>query len=205
MLNKDSQNFQNKIDRLIDKLFLWAIPHSVRPNHITVVRFVLVPVVYWLLDSGKFDIALVVFLLAASTDFIDGAMARTRNQITDVGKVIDPIADKLLIMTVLLSVGIKYLIVKVFLIVIILEMVAVLFGAIFRSALGRPLGANFFGKIKMILQCLSVGLFIAGLLTSIELLINFSEYTLVVALVFALLSGLEQARVKILDFQKRHK
>lgn len=205
MLNKDSQNFQNKIDRLIDKLFLWAIPRSVKPNHVTIARFILVPVVYWLLDSGKFDIALIVFLVAASTDFIDGAMARTRNQITDVGKVIDPIADKLLIMTVLLSVGLKYLIVKVFLIVIILEMVAVLFGAIFRSALGRPLGANFFGKIKMILQCLSVGLFIAGLLTGIELLINFSEYILLVALVFALLSGVEQVRVKILDYQNRQK
>ncbi len=202
MIKRDSRNLQNQIDGLIDKYFLWAVPRRIRPNHVTLVRFALIPFIHWLLVSGKLDLALVVFLVAASTDFIDGAMARTRNQITDVGKVIDPIADKLLIMTVLLYIGFKHWIVQVFVIFIIFELVAVIFGAIFRSALGKPMGANFFGKIKMILQCISVGLFILGILASVDLLIDFSEYVLVAALAFAVLSGLEHLIIKLKTFQK---
>lgn len=205
MTKNGGQNVQNKIDGLIDKYFLWAVPRGVRPNHVTLVRFALIPVIHWLLVSDKFDLALVVFVIAASTDFIDGAMARTRDQITDLGKVIDPIADKLLIMTVLLYIGFKHWIVQVFVIFIIFELIAVISGAIFRSALGKPIGANFFGKIKMILQSISVGLFILGILINVNLLIDFSEYILAIALAFAVLSGLEHLRVKIMGFQKSGK
>ena len=148
---------QKKIDSIIDKVFLRFIPISVKPNQVTIVRFILVPIIYWLLISDYFDVALIVFIIAASTDFIDGAMARTRNQITDIGKVIDPIADKLLIMSVLLYIGLDYLIVKIFIAFIAFELIAIILGAFFSFAIGRPIGANFFGKIKMILQSFSVG------------------------------------------------
>lgn len=193
---------QGRIDGLINKLFLWAIPHSVKPNHVTILRFILVPVIYLLLQANMFDIALLVFILAASTDFIDGAMARTRGQITNVGKVIDPIADKLLIMSVLLYIGWDYLIVKVFIVFISFELIAILLGVFFSFAVGRPIGANFFGKIKMILQSFSVGMFILGILIDSRLLIGISEYILVIALVFAIASGLEHLRLKMGYFKK---
>lgn len=195
-------DIQKIIDGFIDKVFLWFIPHSIRPNHITILRFILVPVIYLLLRSGMFDVALGVFVVAASTDFIDGAMARTRNQITEVGKVIDPVADKLLIMSVLLYIGFDYFIVKIFVFFIIFELVAVLMGAFFSFAVGRPLGANFFGKIKMILQSFSVGLFILGIVIKNYVLIEVSEYILFVALIFAIVSGLEHIRVSVRGFPK---
>lgn len=188
---------QKTIDGFIDKVFLRFIPYSVKPNQVTVVRFVLVPVVYFFMAIHRFDIALVVFIMAASTDFIDGAMARTRDQITDLGKIIDPIADKFLILTVLLYVGLDYLIVQIFVVFIILELLAILLGAFFHSKVGRPIGANVFGKIKMILQSLSVGIFIMGILIKNNLLINVSKDILFLALIFAIASGLEHIRARI--------
>lgn len=188
---------QKTIDSFIDKIFLRFIPHTIKPNQVTVVRFVLIPIIYFFLLINRLDIALVIFVIAASTDFIDGAMARTRNQITDLGKIIDPIADKLLIMSVLLYVGFNYLIVQIFVVFMILELIAILFGALFHSAVGRPIGANVFGKIKMILQSFSVGIFILGISINNNLLINISKDILFLALIFAIMSGLEHVRARI--------
>jgi CDP-diacylglycerol--glycerol-3-phosphate 3-phosphatidyltransferase len=190
-MNQRSVDIQKTIDSIIDKVFLGFIPHSVKPNQVTVVRFIMTPIVYMLLIINKFDLALILFIIAASTDFIDGAMARTRNQITDVGKIIDPIADKFLILSILLYIGLDYLIVKVFIVVILFELIAIAYSAFFSYKAGRPIGANVFGKIKMILQSVSVGLFILAILAENNILINISEYFLFAALVFAILSGLK--------------
>jgi CDP-diacylglycerol--glycerol-3-phosphate 3-phosphatidyltransferase len=200
---KDNSIVQKTIDGFIDKIFLRFIPHSVRPNQVTAVRFILIPVICLLFAIGRLDTALVVFVIAASTDFIDGAMARTRNQITDVGKVIDPIADKLLILSVLWFIGFRYLIVKIFVIVIVLELSAILLSVFFSFALGRPIGANVFGKIKMVLQSFSIGLFILGILVKSVSLIHASEIILFIALVFAIVSYMEQAKLKLLYFLKK--
>jgi CDP-diacylglycerol--glycerol-3-phosphate 3-phosphatidyltransferase len=190
-------NVQKAIDGIIDKSILRFIPYTVRPNQVTVIRFILIPIVYWLLIKGWFGLALFTFFIAASTDFVDGAMARTRNQITDIGKIIDPVADKLLIMTVLLYIGFDYFIVKVFVIVIILELTGILLSIIFSKANGRPIGANLYGKIKMILQSFSVGLFILGILINDLFLVVLSEDLLFLALLFALFSAIENLRVRI--------
>ena len=196
MKKRDPFLFQKTSDKLIDKIFLWAIPHSIRPNIVTLIRFILVPFVYLLLRSHQFDWALILFVIAVCTDFIDGAMARTRNQITDTGKIIDPVADKLLILAVLLFIGFKFLIVKIFVAFIIFELIAVLFGSWFSFALGKPMGANVFGKIKLALQAVSVGLFLFGLMASNRSLVVFAGYVLVVALIFAVAAGLETVRRK---------
>jgi len=197
-------NVQKSLDSIIDKVFLRFIPKSVKPNYVTVIRFLLVPVVYWLLKLGRFDLALVVFVIAASTDFIDGTMARTRNQITDLGKVIDPVADKLLIVSVLLFIGISDPIVRIFVIFIVFEMGAVLIGHFFSFAIGKPIGANVFGKIKLILQSFSVGFFILGILISNALLIDASKYILFVALIFAIAAGVETTRRKTKNYLDNH-
>lgn len=200
---KNNLNIQTKIDRIIDKLFLGFIPYKVKPNHVTIVRFILIPIIYLLLKTNHFAIALIVFIIAASTDFIDGAMARTRNQITDLGKTIDPIADKLLIMSILLYIGFDYLVVKIFVIFIILEIISVLSGALLSFAIGRPTGANLYGKIKMALQCFSVGLFFLGVLINNLTIINLSLFLLAIALFFALLAGIEVFRTKTAQIKQR--
>ena len=204
MPTKRSFDVQKSIDKVIDKVFLRFIPESVKPNQVTVIRFILIPVIYWLLTQDALGMALFVFIIAASTDFIDGAMARTRHQITDVGKVIDPIADKLLIITVLMYVGFDYLLVKVFVVFIIFELFAVLIGYFFSFAIGKPIGANVFGKIKLILQCISVGFFLLGIITSDANLINISKYVLFVALFFAVTAAIETGRRKVRNYLSDH-
>lgn len=72
------------------------------PNAITVARIILAPIFVWLLltDNGENGtlrwVAGILFILAIATDGIDGAIARRRNLVTDLGKLLDPIADKVL-------------------------------------------------------------------------------------------------------------
>lgn len=203
-MQKRSFNVQKTIDGVIDKVFLQFIPHSIKPNQVTVIRLILIPVIYWLLVQDALGMALFVFVIAASTDFIDGAMARTRNQITDLGKVIDPIADKLLILTMLSYVGFNYLLVKVFVVFIIFELFAVLIGYFFSFAIGKPIGANVFGKIKLILQCVSIGFFLLGIILSDTVLIDISKYVLFTALFFAVMAAIETGRRKVRNYFSDH-
>jgi len=69
------------------------------PNFLTVIRMVLVPVFVTMLYYQRFDWALVIFVFAGLTDGIDGFLARRFNQKSQLGTILDPIADKLLLVT----------------------------------------------------------------------------------------------------------
>ena len=79
------------------------------PNRLTMVRFLLaIPFIIFLQESGhsKYGlifrmIALVIFVVASLTDFFDGYIARKYNLITDFGKIMDPLADKILVISAL--------------------------------------------------------------------------------------------------------
>jgi CDP-diacylglycerol--glycerol-3-phosphate 3-phosphatidyltransferase len=74
------------------------------PNKLTLIRVLIVPVVVVVILTKFNDwVALTFFLLAAATDFADGYLARSREQITVLGKLMDPIADKLLVGGTLIS------------------------------------------------------------------------------------------------------
>jgi cardiolipin synthase len=75
------------------------------PNFITLARAVLVPVVFWLLISGWVQAAFILFVLAGISDAIDGYLAKRFNWHTDLGAHLDPLADKLLIVSVFLALG----------------------------------------------------------------------------------------------------
>lgn len=199
-----SKNFQSISDSIIEKLFLWAIPKWVTPNQVSYSRILMSPLVLLLLSNKDYFIGIVIFIFAASTDFIDGALARKREQVTDLGKILDPVADKILILSIFLFIGFDYLIVYVFTIFVVLEVVAVITGAAFSNYIGRPLGANLYGKIKMILQSASVFAFLVGIMFQKEDLISISEGLLIIALLFALISAIEQIYNKV-EFLKTDK
>jgi CDP-diacylglycerol---glycerol-3-phosphate 3-phosphatidyltransferase len=193
----NTKNFQALSDKIINKVFLWAVPNKIKPNAFTWVRIATVPPLFWLLSEHHYAWALVLFAFSASTDFIDGALARTRDQITPFGEVMDPIADKLLIATVLAVLGIEYLIVQIFLVFIGVEIAAILLSVFLAYKIGRPTGANFFGKIKMILQSLSILLLLPGLIFQNVYLIDGATLALGLALIFGLLSAYRQVIEKI--------
>ena len=79
------------------------------PNRLTMIRFILaIPFIIFLQysDSSKYGlifrlISLVIFVIASLTDFFDGYIARKYNLITDFGKIMDPLADKILVISAL--------------------------------------------------------------------------------------------------------
>ena len=71
-------------------------------NKLTVLRVLLIPVFLVLLYLGLSYIALAVFIIASVTDYIDGKIARGRNLVTDFGKFMDPLADKMLVFAALI-------------------------------------------------------------------------------------------------------
>ena len=73
------------------------------PNVLTLIRLFLVPVYIALFAMGEKYSALTVFLLASFTDLLDGRIARKYNLITDFGKLMDPLADKVMVVTAMFS------------------------------------------------------------------------------------------------------
>ncbi|MCA9472307.1 MAG: CDP-alcohol phosphatidyltransferase family protein [Nitrospirales bacterium] len=86
-----------------------GIPINI-PNSLTVLRILLVPVFVGLLVYEHYDHALLVLIIAAITDGLDGAIARMANQQTRIGAYLDPLADKLLLMSSFLTLAILHLV-----------------------------------------------------------------------------------------------
>jgi len=187
-------------DTLVEKAFLWMIPTWLKPNAFTVFRILTTPVIYLSLKNGYLWQGIVLFLLSALTDLIDGALARKRDQITNIGKMLDPIADKLLILSVLLYVGAEKLIVLVAIIYIILEIIAVLIGGIVSRYLGVT-SANTFGKIKMWFQVFGVLFLMIGSMIDSDRVVKASLLVLAISLFFAILAGIEQTRVRFFQYK----
>ena len=76
------------------------------PNLLTLIRLLLIPVYIFLFVSGQKNAALIVFLSACFTDMLDGFLARRWGQITNFGKLMDPFADKVMVITAMLSMAI---------------------------------------------------------------------------------------------------
>lgn len=75
------------------------------PNFITIFRFVLVPAVIWALVSGNVEWALICFVVAGVSDAVDGFIARHFDQRSELGAYLDPMADKILLVSVFLMLG----------------------------------------------------------------------------------------------------
>ncbi len=76
------------------------------PNLITLVRVILVPVVFWLLITDETQLAFILFIVAGVSDAIDGYLAKTFGWQTELGAYLDPLADKLLIVSIFLALGV---------------------------------------------------------------------------------------------------
>ena len=70
-------------------------------NAVTMLRILMIPVFAWAYYHGRTTVAFILFLLASATDYLDGYLARKFNAVTSVGKLLDPLADKLMLLTAL--------------------------------------------------------------------------------------------------------
>jgi len=138
------------------------------PNKLTVLRVIMIPffVVFMLCDIlGAADkwIALVIFCVAGFTDFLDGYLARKNNLVTNFGKFMDPLADKLLVCTAMIClVAMNRLNVIVVIIIIAREFIISGFRLV-ASDSGIVIAASYWGKFKTVFQMFMVILIIADL------------------------------------------
>jgi CDP-diacylglycerol--glycerol-3-phosphate 3-phosphatidyltransferase len=129
------------------------------PNVLTVLRIMLVPaLVVALLGNtpGGDVLAAVVFALASLTDFIDGYLARARDSITTFGKLMDPLADKLLIVAALISLVSLHRLAAWVATVIITSELAVTVLRLGATQMGVVMAASMFGKVKTCLQIAAI-------------------------------------------------
>ena len=134
------------------------------PNLLTVVRILLVPVlVVALLDKtpGGDLLAAIAFAVASMTDAVDGYLARSRDAITTFGKLMDPVADKLLIVAALIALVSLHRLAGWVAMVIIAREFAVTVTRLAATQQGVVIAANWWGKTKTIVQVAAIFFLIA--------------------------------------------
>ncbi len=173
-------------DRVLAKILLPIIPAWIKPNHITVLRFFLIPPVAYLTWTENWSVLIPLFLFAGFTDLLDGTLARVRKQITLWGTIADPAADKLLIgsVAVLFLAQVSFLLAFV---LVFLEVLIVL-GAYLRKRRGEYISANWSGKIKMFLQVVGLAFLFLAKFGLADYLDTIGISVLVTSLGFAVLS-----------------
>jgi CDP-diacylglycerol--glycerol-3-phosphate 3-phosphatidyltransferase len=135
------------------------------PNYLTLLRIVIVPLLVvvlltpvaerWFGMSG-YVLAIIIFLIASFTDILDGHLARRRNQVSTLGKFLDPVADKLLVSAALIVLVEKHL-APSWAVVVILgrEFIVTGLRAVAASG-GIVIQAQNIGKLKMWAQCVAI-------------------------------------------------
>jgi CDP-diacylglycerol--glycerol-3-phosphate 3-phosphatidyltransferase len=129
------------------------------PNCLTVVRILLVPVLIVALLGHTTDgdiLAAIVFALASLTDFVDGYLARSRDSVTTFGKLMDPLADKLLIVAALISLVSLHRLAAWVAMVIIARELAVTVLRLGATQAGVIMPASNFGKLKTCVQIAAI-------------------------------------------------
>lgn len=146
------------------------------PNKLTIFRIILVPIlcVVWLFPYEQFDysftvinighislsilniIVLAIFAIASFTDFLDGKIARKKNLITTFGKFFDPIADKLLVNTVLIILAYKHMIPVLPCVIMICRDIVVDGCRMIAAQNGVVVSAGILGKLKTVLQMITI-------------------------------------------------
>ncbi|MDD2456919.1 MAG: CDP-diacylglycerol--glycerol-3-phosphate 3-phosphatidyltransferase [Eubacteriales bacterium] len=145
------------------------------PNKLTILRIILVPFVLvfmlpipsqspafagwnaFIMGYGQI-IALVIFIAASLTDLLDGAIARSQNLVTNLGKFLDPIADKMLVISVLIALVQNTRIHALVAIVIIIREFMVTGIRLLASDHGVVIAAGKLGKLKTVTQIIAISL-----------------------------------------------
>ncbi len=179
-------------DHLLDRIILKFLPKSVTPNRVTAFRVFATPIVFLTILYGHYKLGVLAFVLVAFTDAIDGSLARIRNQITKFGMMFDPLADKLLIGSMVLLLVFKHFNFWLGFAILGLEIIFII-TAFFSSYKFKSVKkANAWGKIKMVLQVFAVCLTLLALVWEIPYLLTIAAWVFGLAIGFAVISLFSQ-------------
>lgn len=170
-------------------------------NKVTMVRLVMIPifVIAFYFYGTSYNIAAILFMVASLTDAIDGHLARSRNLITNFGKFVDPLVDKVLTMTAFI-VLVEANVIPAWAVIIIISRELIITG--FRTLaadMGITIAASMWGKAKTTSQMISLVL----LLLHNDILNKFGIYVFYLAVVLTVISGLDYIikNKKVLDLE----
>jgi cardiolipin synthase len=109
------------------------------PNLITLGRIILVPVVFWLLLLGETQAAFLLFVIAGISDAVDGFLAKRFGWTTELGAYLDPLADKLLIVSIFVALGVKSALPSWLVIAVVSRDILIVAGVVLSWLLDRPM------------------------------------------------------------------
>jgi len=175
-------------DKILAKSLLLIIPKWITPNLVTWLRVFSVPFIIYFLWIENYSVALPLFLLSAFSDAIDGSLARTRNLVTDFGKMFDPVADKLLISVAAIILIPKHLGWAIVIVIVSIELILITSAYIQKKYYGKIIQAENTGKLKMVMQSLGIGALLIYALWNITIFLIFAQYFFYAAIFFALIS-----------------
>lgn len=164
------------------------------PNMLTLLRVVLVPVFMWALLSGFYIVAIVVFVVASLTDQLDGYLARKNNQVTTFGKLMDPLADKILTISALvclLGIGADYVTSWIVMVIIARELIVT---GIRQLAMGENtvIAASQWGKAKTVSQMVALIAVMLDLIIPLRLgAFHLTFWLIALAVVLTVYSGID--------------
>lgn len=134
------------------------------PNLITLGRILLVPVIVWAISSGQMTIAFVLFVIAGVSDAADGFLAKRFGMGTEIGKMLDPLADKALLVSIYVTLGIADAIPR-WLVILVVSRDIMIIGAVLVSWLmdkPMPLRPLMVSKLNTVAQVAFAALVLAA-------------------------------------------
>ena len=126
------------------------------PNTLTVIRFLLIPVIIFYIFSGNFILAFVFFTISGFTDVADGFIARKFNLVSNFGKLMDPLADKLTTISTLASLVFTHIIPIWILLIVLLKEFIMICGASFLYGKDVVVYSKWYGKLATVLFFISI-------------------------------------------------
>ena len=166
-------------------------------NLITIIRIILAPVILFFLIIGNYLMCTMLFFIAGLTDYLDGQLARKYNAESQLGEILDPIADKILIVFILFGLSVtldSYLIAFLSSLIISREIgVAALRDYTSRNNISDRTKVTFLAKTKTAIQLLTIGSYLLAMTLSFNLLIVVSDILLVIATLITLYTGYQYA------------
>ena len=170
------------------------------PNILTIIRFLLIPIILIYIFTGNYILALIVFTISALTDIADGFIARKFNLVSNFGKLMDPLADKLTQISTLTSLVIKNIIPIWILIIVISKEFIMICGASFLYGKDVVVYSKWYGKLSTVLLYIAI---VFSLLTKQFELTGIWEYIDLALFTLAIIMTLFALVMYIKDLYKK--
>jgi cardiolipin synthase len=158
------------------------------PNLITLARILMVPVVVWAIASREMQIAFLVFLIAGVSDAVDGFLAKRFDMTSELGAHLDPLADKVLIVSIYIALGITESIPRWVVILVVSRDILIVGGVMLAWFLGKPIRMKpvLVSKLNTVAQIVFACLVLASLAFGVEIeMVEGAVMVLVAALTLA--------------------